>query len=189
MNGREVRRRTLIINLPSPPRRCRLALQLSVTQLQMRVVATVGGRLWLRSGSRGSLVYRGYSLTNRRRHRHRLRARGCCALLNRSNRTPSFVSARGMKAGTSSIAVSVHKLTDRAFTSTGSSSREKEPAEATHAFATTDEAQETSPGVLTEIPHPWAAPTVATFGWGRWRCAGFGCGRGGRVAGRSRRRV
>ncbi|MGV6994221.1 ATP-binding protein, partial [Gordonia sp. YY1] len=25
-----------------------------------------------------------------------------------------------------------------------------------------DGAQETSPGVLTEIPHPWAAPTVAS---------------------------
>ena len=52
-----------------------------------------------------------------------------------------------------------------------------------------DEAQETSPGLLTEIPHPWAAPTVASVGLARWRCAGFGCVRGGRVVGRNRRRV
>lgn len=52
-----------------------------------------------------------------------------------------------------------------------------------------DEAQESSPGVLTEIPHPWAVSTVATFWWVRWRCAGCGCGRDGHEAGRSRRRV
>ena len=52
-----------------------------------------------------------------------------------------------------------------------------------------DEAQETSPGVLAEIPHLWAAPTVASVGLARWRCAGFGCVRGGRVVGRNRRRV
>ena len=54
---------------------------------------------------------------------------------------------------------------------------------------TDDEAQETSPGVLAEIPHLWAAPTVASVGLARWRCAGFGCVRGGRVVGRNRRRV
>lgn len=31
-------------------------------------------------------------------------------------------------------------------------------------YQTPDEAQESSPGVLTEIPHPWAGSTVAIFG-------------------------